>query len=172
MATNKGRDEAVARTKAAAGPPKTRPEGLTGCFALLAKQHAEAGALLAHVVKDASKRDELWPKLRVALLTHERSEMRVLFPELRMHDSLRALANSHDAEAAELERMIHDLDEVEHASDTFGKLCERLADTMARHAREEEHDIFPKAQDLLGTERAKQLEPKLLATQKSLEESA
>jgi hemerythrin superfamily protein len=172
MATNKGRDDAVARTKGAANLPKARTEGLTGVFALLAKQHADAGALLANVVRDASKRDELWPKIRVALLIHERSEMRVLYPELRMHDSLRALANSHDAEAAELERMIHDLDEVEHASATFGKLCERLADTMVRHAHVEEHDIFPRAQELLGVERAKQLEPKLLATQNSLEASA
>ena len=172
MATNKGRDDAVARSKRATRPLKARIVGLTGVFALLAKQHADTGARLATVVRDASKRDELWPEIRVALLIHERSEMRVLYPELRMHDSLRALANSHDAEAAELERMIHDLDEVDHASDTFGKLCERLADTMVRHAREEEQDIFPKAQELLGVERAKQLEPKLLSTQKSLEELA
>ncbi len=172
MATNKIIDAAIAKTKGAAKQMKARLDGLTGIFALLTRQHGEAGALMERVVKDASKREELWPKIRTALLTHERSEMRLLYPELRMHDSLRALANSHDAEASELERMIHDLDEVAIASDTFGKLFERLAETVAHHASEEETDIFPKAQAVLGRDRANALEPKFLATQKSLEQSA
>jgi hemerythrin superfamily protein len=165
-------DETIAKTKAAAKAVKVRVDGLTGIFATLAKQHTEAGSLMGAVQHDAAKRTDLWPKIRTALLTHERSEMRVLYPELRMHDQLRALANSHDAEAQELERMIHDLDGVEMASDTWGNLFERLADTVARHAKEEETEIFPKAQGLLGKDRAKDLDAKFLATQKSLEHSA
>jgi hemerythrin superfamily protein len=161
-------DEVIAKTKAAAKGVKVRVEGLVGIFALLAKQHTEAGSLLDAVKNDKNKRAELWPKVRTALLTHERAEMRVLYPELRMHDDLRALANSHDAEAAELERMIHDLDSVEIAGDTWGNLFERLADTVARHAREEETEIFPKAQHALGKDRAKALEPKYEQTQKAL----
>lgn len=148
----------------------TRIEGLHGIFATLAKQHAEARSLLEAVNADATKRVDLWPKIRTALLTHERAEMRVLYPELRMHDSLRALANSHDAEAAELERMIHDLDDVEIESDTWGNLMTRLADTIVRHATEEETEIFPKAQNVLGKDRALVLDPKFHATQKSLEQ--
>jgi hemerythrin superfamily protein len=159
----------VAKTKGAAKAVRARVEGLHGIFATLAKQHAEAGSLLEAVKADASKRIDLWPNIRTALLTHERAEMRVLYPELRMHDSLRALANSHDAEAAELERMIHDLDEVEIQSDTWGNLFARLADTVARHASEEETEIFPKAQNVLGKDRALALDPKFHATQKSLE---
>ncbi|MFT3698561.1 MAG: hemerythrin domain-containing protein [Kofleriaceae bacterium] len=165
-------DQAIAKTKGAAKGVKARVEGLTGIFATLAKQHGEAGALLDDIKRDASKRRELWPKVRVALLTHERAEMRVLYPELRMHDQLRALANSHDAEAAELERMIHDLDETPLSSDTWGNLFERLADTVVRHAGEEERDIFPLAQRVLGKPRAKELGPKFEQTQKSLEQSA
>jgi len=51
-------------------------------------------------------------------------------------------------------------------------LFERLADTVTRHAREEETDIFPQAQRVIGKDRAKELDPKFLATQKSLGESA
>ena len=161
-------DEIISKTKGAAKAVKARVEGLVGIFALLAKQHTEAGSLMDAVKADKAKRAELWPKVRTALLTHERAEMRVLYPELRMHDELRALANSHDAEAAELERMIHDLDSVEMASDTWGNLFERLADTVVRHAAEEESEIFPKAQTILGKDRAKQLEPKFEQTQKAL----
>lgn len=172
MATNNRIDPASAKTKGAPKEMQARTGGVTGVFALLTKQHGEARALFGRAIEDASKREELWPKIRVALLTHERAEMRVLYPELRMHDSLRALANSHDAEAAELERMIHDLDAVELTSDVFGNLLKRLAETVVRHASEEEMDIFPKAQSAIGRERAQQLEPKFVATQKSLGESA
>jgi hemerythrin superfamily protein len=165
-------DEVIAKTKGAAKAVKARVDGLTGVFATLAKQHTEVSSLMGNVKLDATKRDDLWPKIRTALLTHERAEMRVLYPELRMHDQLRALANSHDAEALELERMIHDLDMVEITSDTWRNLFDRLADTVARHAREEENDIFPKAQNALGKDRAQQLDSKFLATQKLLEESA
>ncbi|HET9989356.1 MAG TPA: hemerythrin domain-containing protein [Kofleriaceae bacterium] len=165
-------DHPIAKTKGTAKAVKARAEGLTGIFATLAKQHGEAGSLLHAVVADRGKREALWPKIRTALLSHERGEMRVLYPELRMHDELRALSNRHDAEASELERMIHDLDEVDITGDTFGKLFERLTDTVVHHAIEEEQDFFPRAQGVIGKDRAKELEPKFLATQKSLEESA
>jgi hemerythrin superfamily protein len=165
-------DHAVAKTRGTAKSVKARIEGLTGVFATLAKQHGEASSLLHAAIADRSKREELWPQIRAALLSHEHGEMRVIYPELRMHDELRAVSNRHDAEASELERMIHDLDEVDMASDTFGNLIQRLADTVMRHATEEEHNIFPLAQRVIGKDRAKELDPKFLATQKSLEQSA
>jgi hemerythrin superfamily protein len=108
----------------------------------------------------------------MALLTHERAEMRVIYPELRMRDQLRALANHHDAEGDALERMIHDLEEVDMSSDTWGNLFERLADTVAHHAKEEETEIFPLAQRVIGKDRAKELDAKFQNAQRSLEHSA
>jgi len=165
-------DQAIAKTKGVAKAVKARVDGLTGVFATLVRQHGEAAALLDAVKRDRDKRGELWPKLRVALLTHERAEMRVIYPELRMRDELRALANRHDAEADALERMIHDLEEVEMDGDTWGNLFERLADTVAHHAKEEENEIFPIAQRVIGKDRAKELDSKFQNAQRSLEHSA
>jgi hypothetical protein len=165
-------DHVIAKTKGTAKAVKVRVEGLTGIFATLAKQHGEAASLLGAATSNTDRRADLWPQIRAALLSHERAEMRVLYPELRMHDELRMLANSHDAEAAELERMIHDLDDLDPVSDTWGHLIARLAETLGRHAREEEDKIFPLAQRVIGKDRARELDPKFLATQKSIEESA
>ena len=73
-------DHAIAKTKGTVKAVKARFEGLTGVFATLAKQHGEAGSLLHAVVADRSKREELWPQIRTALLSHERAEMRVIYP--------------------------------------------------------------------------------------------
>jgi hypothetical protein len=161
-------DHAVAKTKGMMKGIKARIDGLVGVFETLSKQHGEAMALLVAIRKDPDKRAELWPQVRGALLAHERAEMRVLYPELRMYDELRPLANQHDAEATELERMIHDLDATEIASPTWGKLLDRLADNVHRHANEEETDTFQRAQDSLGTTRAKQLDAKLAAAYEAL----
>lgn len=165
-------DQAIAKTRGAAKGVKARVDGLVGVFATLAKQHGEAASLLDAVRHDRDKRSELWPKIRLALLTHERAEMRVLYPELRMRDQLRAMANRHDAEGDELERMIHDLDEVEMTTDTWGNLFDRLADTVVRHAKDEETEIFPMAQRVIGKDRAKELDAKFQNAQRSLEHSA
>ncbi|HEX4453893.1 MAG TPA: hemerythrin domain-containing protein [Kofleriaceae bacterium] len=162
---------AVAKTKGVMKGIKARIDGLTGVFETLSKQHGEAMALLDAIKKDPEKRTQLWPQARTALLAHERAEMRVLYPELRMYDELRPLANQHDAEATELERMIHDLESIEVASDTWGKLLDRLAENIARHANEEETDIFPRAQDSLGVARVKQLDAKLGAAYDALLEA-
>lgn len=163
-------DHAIVKTRVT---PKPRVGGLVGVFATLAKQHGELASLFETVRHDRARRgEEDWPKIRHALLTHERAEMRVLYPELRMRDQLRPLANRHDAEASELERMIHDLDEVEMTSDTWRNLFERLADTVVHHAREEEHEIFPLAQRVIGKDRAKELDAKFQNAQRSLEHSA
>ena len=161
-------DHAVAKTKGVMKGIKARIDGLSGVFETLAKQHGEVLSLLDAVRKDATKRAELWPQIRSTLLAHERSEMRVLFPELRMYDELRPLANQHDAEATEFERMIHDLDATEIASATWGNLLDRLADNLKRHANEEETDTFPRAQDSIGVQRAKQLDVKLAAAHEAL----
>jgi hypothetical protein len=161
-------DHAVAKTKGVMKGIKARIDGLAGVFETLAKQHGEAAALLDAVHADPAKRASLWPQIRAALLAHERAEMRVLYPELRMYDELRPLANQHDAEATELERMIHDLDSIDMASETWGKLLDRLAENVKRHANEEETDTFPRAQNSIGVARAKQLDAKFAAAHDAL----
>jgi hypothetical protein len=164
-------ENAVAKTRAVIKGVKARIDGLTGVFETLSAQHAEAMSLLEAVQKDAEKRGELWPQIREALLVHEHAEMRVVYPELRMYDELRALANQHDAEATELERMIHDLDSTDMPSETWAKLFDRLAENVKRHANEEETDTFQRAQVAIGVDRAKQLDSKLKAAHKALIET-
>ena len=161
-------DHVIARTKGVMKGVKARIGGLSGVFETLEKQHGEALALLEVMRKDPNKRASLWPQIRTLLLAHERAEMRVLYPELRMYDELRPLANQHDAEATELERMIHDVDMTDLASDAWGKLLDRLADNVARHANEEETAIFPRAQDSIGVTRARALDTKLVAAYDAL----
>jgi hemerythrin superfamily protein len=137
---------------------KPRLDGLTGVFKTLAEQHGEVASLLERVRGNPEKRTELWPVIRRLLLAHERGEVRELYPVLRMHDATAGFADHHDTEARELEQMIGRLDGVPAMSDAWGAQFDRLADTVIRHADEEETQIFPTAQDVLGEARAQELD--------------
>jgi hypothetical protein len=148
---------------------KARLEGLTGVFQILAEQHGEVAALLSRARTSPEKRAELWPKIRVELLSHERGEVRELYPVLRAYPETLALADNHDEEARELEQLIGVLDTTLIASDAWAAEFDRLAEIVTAHAQDEENNIFPEALRVLGDERAKQLEDKFLLAKRQVE---
>jgi len=145
---------------------KARLEGLTGVFKTLAEQHGEVAAMLKRLQSKPEKQAELWPEIRRELLSHERGEIREIYPVLRQHVQTRALAEHHDQEAAEMERLIEQLDTA--TADDWRRLFDQLTDTVIHHANEEENSIFPKAQEAIGDKAAKDLEARFLAAKNQL----
>jgi hemerythrin superfamily protein len=141
---------------------KARLSGLVGVFKTLAEQHGEVAALLERARTSDEKFTQLWPTIRRELLSHEKAELREVYPVLRARDATRALAEHHDAEASELEQMITNLDALAIGSPARRELYHRLVDMVLHHAREEESDIFPKAQDAIGKPEAAALESRFL----------
>jgi iron-sulfur cluster repair protein YtfE (RIC family) len=145
---------------------KARLEGLTGVFKTLVEQHGEVVAMLKRLQSKPEKKPELWPEIRRELLSHERGEVREVYPVLRQHVQTRALAERHDQEAAELERLIERVDVA--VADEWRPLYDQLVEAVVNHVNEEENDIFPKAQEAIGDKAAKELEPLFLAAQKQV----
>ena len=145
---------------------KARLEGLTGVFKTLAEQHGEVAAMLKRLQSKPEKKAELWPEIRRELLSHERGEVREVYPVLRQHVQTRALAEHHDQEATEMERLIERIDAA--TADDWRPLFDQLVDAVIRHANQEENDIFPKAQEAIGDQATKDLEPRFLAAKKQI----
>lgn len=145
-----------------------RLHGLVGVFKILSEQHREAVALLRRVKRDPEQRAELWPKIRQELLSHENSELRELYPVLRAHDQTRALAERHEAEASQLSALIDRIHGAQMASAEWGRLFGQLVDQVEQHVREEEGEIFPKAQEIIGAARAREIEPRVLAAKQQV----
>lgn len=146
--------------------------GLTGVFKTLAKQHSEAGALLkkAEGTSEPAKRAEQWKNIRVELLSHEKAEMREVYPVLRQHPETKALAEEHDREAKDLEAMIMQLDKTDASSSEWLNLLHKITDAVQRHAKEEENEIFPKAQQAIGKPEAERLDARFQQTQKEIKD--
>ena len=161
-------DSMISKGMGTAKKMEARLRGLVGVFKTLSEQHGEAFALLRRVQGDASKRVALWPKIRQELLSHEKAELREVYPVLSEHAETRPLALQHDAEASELSMLIDRIHATEISSEEWGLLFDQLVELVERHVQEEEHEIFPRAQEAIGAPRARDIEARFLAAKKQV----
>lgn len=164
-------DQIISKGAGVAHELKARMDGLVGVFLTLAEQHGEAGALLKRAKADESKRPALWPTIRAALRSHEQGELREVYPVLREYPELKAFADRHDTEASRLSQTIDQMDRLDPVSPRFATLLDELIGLVEAHVAEEEGQIFPASQNVIGEARAKALEPKFLATAKQIKQA-
>ena len=126
-------------------------KGLKGVFLTLAKEHGESSVLMKRCAAshEREKRTELWEEVRRALLSHEKAEVKIVYPVLHERAGTEAMAQQHDREAQTMEEMIQRLEELDIESRAWTELFSKLEDTVQHHAHEEESDIFPAAMDAL-----------------------
>jgi hemerythrin superfamily protein len=162
-------DTISAKVKGAQKGMEARREGLVGVFQTLAKQHGEVAALIERVNNDTSKRDALWPKIKVMLLSHEKAELKAVYPKLARYNELQVYVEQHAQDATQLEQMIGRLDVVAIASDEWMSLFVSLGDAVLAHAGMEEAQIFPIAVQTIGEDRAKELDDDFKSAFKDIE---
>jgi len=130
-----------------------------GVFRKLTQEHGELIGWLLRLKMTSSidVRAQLFPIVREELLAHERGEVDVLYAALERFDETRWSALQHRREALKLERLIDRVSAIPYADETWSYAFAHLADTVAQHAAEEEDELFPTAQRLLGLSSAQVL---------------
>ena len=144
--------------KAAAAEAHFR--GLRGVFTKLAEQHHAVATLLTRAlhVEGLRERNELWTEIRKELISHEQGELLEVYPVLESYEATRELARRHGDHANELEDAIADLDAIGAGAPAWKPALERLIAIVKEHVALEEQELFPRAQQALGDEAARQLE--------------
>ena len=153
------------------GKAKARLKGLHGVFRTIAEQHGEVTALLERAKSSNEKFTELWPTIRRELMSHEKAEMREVFPALRAHPETRELADHHDLEAGDLETLILQIDALAVDAPNRKEMFQKLIDMVLDHAKEEENEIFPKAEKVLGRDTAEALDDQFLVAKEQVAEA-
>src|SRR6185437_12737677 len=131
---------------------------LVGVFHTLAKQHADLTALVDQLARDPTRHDALWPRLEIAVRSHERGELATVYSALDRHRPLKVLVREHAEEVKQLDAMIAELEALLPESREWQRLFASFAACVRSHVREEEREIFPVAQDALGSARARALD--------------
>jgi len=157
-------EEVTSKAAGAMKSAKATIEGLSGVFKELAKEHGEVSALLMRVkmTSDEQVRRELFPKIRSELLSHEKGELREVYPIFRQHPELQKFAADHDTEAQELERMLNELSAIPVSDESWGSRFEKLVELVKQHVSEEENDYFPTAERVLGKDESERMDERFL----------
>jgi hypothetical protein len=159
-------ENAVAKVAGMTGAVEARFRGLKGVFMKLAEQHHQVSAMLtrAESATDHTKRHDLWQEIRRELMSHEQGELMEVYPVLEGYDATRQIAREHADRAGELEGLIRQVDAIGYQSDAWLPALQRLIAKVKEHVETEEKDYFPRAQEAMGDEVAKQIEQPFLRT--------
>jgi hemerythrin superfamily protein len=148
---------------------KATVKGLSGVFKRLMEEHGKVSALIKRVSmsSDGKVRAELFPTIRSELLGHETGELNVVYPALAEYPETSSIAEEHARQAGELKQCIEELDRLSFVDAGWGPAFDRLAHLVDEHVSKEEGEYFPKAQKVIGDQRAEQLLPQFEAAKKT-----
>lgn len=135
-------------------------EGYPGIFHHLAGEHAEVSMMMKRVAgtTETSERDKLFPEIRRNLLAHARGEEEEFYPPLQEFAELDGLVSQCLDEHQEVEAYLDRLDVKDKSGKDWGDLFEQMMKAVEEHVEREENMLFPKANDLLESQPAKDME--------------
>lgn len=98
---------------------------------------------------------EMFEQLKDALETHTRMEERVFYPELEDEDETRRLIEESYREHHQVDEILARLDGMKDQtlSDGWAASFNELKRSVKHHVTEEEQELFPQAENLLGATR-------------------
>lgn len=129
-------------------------------FEELKQDHKEVKALLTSILRtdDASERDELFTKMKTALVAHSEAEEEMFYPRLEEEEDSRTDALEARVEHDIVSRLLSELEEMDDkTSDEWTAKCSVLKDLVEHHVEEEESQIFKDARKVLGKEQLTEL---------------
>lgn len=115
------------------------------------------GSIMLTSSADKAKREELFGALKDALIKHAHAEEKVFYPPLRekqqSHDIIEEGIHEHHSVEDQIQKMAS----IPADSDDWIDAIQHLKESVQHHVKEEETEIFPKAEQLLGRERLDQM---------------
>jgi hemerythrin-like domain-containing protein len=124
---------------------------------LLKQDHKEASALMDQIkagdTGDGRSTRELFNELNSALQLHTKIEEEIFYPALRNHDETRDMISEAFEEHREVKEMLAELSTMSPGNQGFMDRFSELKDSVEHHVEEEENELFPKAEKILGQSR-------------------
>ena len=162
-------DEAAAKGASAIQAAAARMHGMSGVFRTLVKEHGEAEMLLkrAQATDDAEKQRELWRRIRVELLSHEKAELEAVYAELGRHEIMRETIRRHNDDAERLQAAITRVDTAEYGTEPWSDALKALVSSVEKHVEEEEREYLPLAMRVVNRDAAEEMDERFSAIKKS-----
>lgn len=115
---------------------------------LLTEDHREVDGLIAQLEGGADK--ETFTKLKNALMLHTQIEEEIYYPALEDFEQSEELIDEAYQEHSDVEQLLDDMSATEPNSEEFQDLLFQLKESINHHVEEEEGQVFPLSETLLG----------------------
>ena len=128
---------------------------------LLKQDHQEAAGLMDKL-ETADKGNmgptkQLFTQLKDALTLHTQIEEQIFYPALEQHEETKDMIGEAFSEHKEVKEMLAEMSRMTPGSDEFMDKLTELRDGVEHHVEEEENEMFPKAERVLGESRMQEL---------------
>ncbi|HJQ71305.1 MAG TPA: hemerythrin domain-containing protein [Blastocatellia bacterium] len=128
---------------------------------LLKQDHQEAAGMMDEL-ETADKGSmnttrEMFKQLKDALTLHTQIEEQVFYPALEQHEETRDMVGEAHSEHDEVKEMLAEMSTMSPGSDEFMDKLTELRDSVEHHVEEEENEMFPKAEQVLGQSRLQEM---------------
>jgi len=122
---------------------------------LLKEDHREVEELIAQLEEGADK--ETFLKLKSSLELHTQIEENIYYPALEGKDETDELVTDAYQEHDEVDELLEEMSGTDIESDEFQVLLKQLKDSIEHHVKEEENELFPKSEEVLGAEKLEKM---------------
>lgn len=123
---------------------------------LLKQDHREVDSLIAELEgasgDTAGSYTATFTKLKTALTLHADAEEHIFYPAMEQFEETEDLTEEAYAEHDEVKQLLEDMTGLNPGDEDFQTLLAQLKDSVQHHVEEEESEMFPKAEELLGDE--------------------
>ena len=121
----------------------------------LAEDHREVESLIAQLEGGGDK--ETFKKLKNSLLMHSQIEEEIFYPALEDFEETEELIDEAYQEHSDVEQLLDDMSAADPSSEEFQDLLFQLKESINHHVEEEEGQVFPLSESLLGEETLEQM---------------
>jgi hemerythrin-like domain-containing protein len=145
-------------------------------LSFLKREHGHVSTLLEKIA-DTSEgavktRERLFDEINTELTIHAQIEEKHLYPRLKKEQGLRDLEKHAEQEHGEVKKMLAEISKLPVDGDEFIPKIEALTSSVQHHVEEEEQEMLPKAEKLLGKEECDRLTRLLQEEKKKLMQAA
>lgn len=156
--------------------PIERLEGIMNPFESLKKDHQKVAVLLQKLEETTDRgiktREELFGKLKTALDVHAHIEEAILYPALLKRKETEKITREALEEHKGAKMLLQELHTLPKDDAQWGAKLSVLKENVEHHVKEEEGEMFMKAQKILKKEEAEELGDKMEAEKERFLRSA
>lgn len=130
---------------------------------LLKQDHQEARSLMeqlenmGNTTTAGNSNMDLFNQLKQALTLHTKIEEQVFYPALKSHDETADMIEEAFEEHRGVDELLAQMSGMNPSNPDFMDLLSELKDNVEHHVEEEENDMFPKAEQILGQSRLQEM---------------